>query len=461
MSVSPSLWIYLCIGLGAGVLSGNVRHRRRYRHRAGAGAPGEFSTKTALGTSLGALLLPVGLLGAYAYWENGNLDVRVSLLIAVGLTLGVAVGARLAQVAARAAAPAALRRVHHGVGRPPLARGRHPHEARQRRLPRRPADSRPSTLRRRGPLAAARRGPRSRSRPGASRSSWTTPTRRAGPGSTGCMFNLPADAVELSPGVPRDAGAQVGRAAGRQRLGRRGLRRALSPARRPAPILLSAVRARLHAQSRAGHQSLRRGSGHVRSRAGRVHTDGDLPAMMTPIHGRCQGCWPPSPSPRPAPTGARAAPTPSPSPPGTFRNAAGERVGLATLTDSAGTAAARGERVAARARGRTASTSTRRAPALRPTSRPRARTSIPTAGSTAASIPRVRTSATCPTWSSAPTARRIPASPWRTILRSPAHAPCCSLAVPRSSSMPRRTTSAPIPSGNSGDRVACAVIEPG
>ena len=31
-----------------------------------------FPTKTALGTSLGALLLPVGLLGAYAYWENGQ-----------------------------------------------------------------------------------------------------------------------------------------------------------------------------------------------------------------------------------------------------------------------------------------------------------------------------------------------------------------------------------------------------
>ena len=59
---------------------------------------GHLPTKTAIGTSLGALLLPVGLLGAYTYWENGHLEVRASLLVAVGLTLGVYGGARLAQV---------------------------------------------------------------------------------------------------------------------------------------------------------------------------------------------------------------------------------------------------------------------------------------------------------------------------------------------------------------------------
>jgi uncharacterized membrane protein YfcA len=92
------LLIYLCIGLAAGVLSGMFGIGGGIVIVPALVLLSNFSTKTALGTSLGALLLPVGLLGAYTYWENGNLDVRVSLLIAVGLTLGVAVGARLAQV---------------------------------------------------------------------------------------------------------------------------------------------------------------------------------------------------------------------------------------------------------------------------------------------------------------------------------------------------------------------------
>lgn len=58
----------------------------------------DFPQKTALGTSLGALLLPVGLLGAYTYWQHGNLDVRASLLVALGLFFGAYGGARLAHV---------------------------------------------------------------------------------------------------------------------------------------------------------------------------------------------------------------------------------------------------------------------------------------------------------------------------------------------------------------------------
>jgi hypothetical protein len=54
--------------------------------------------KTATGTSLGALLLPVGLLGAMAYWKAGHIDLRASLLIALGLFFGALVGARLALV---------------------------------------------------------------------------------------------------------------------------------------------------------------------------------------------------------------------------------------------------------------------------------------------------------------------------------------------------------------------------
>ena len=51
----------------------------------------------AVGTSLGAILLPVGALSAYVYWKNGNLNVTYSLLIAAGLLIGAYIGAKLVQ----------------------------------------------------------------------------------------------------------------------------------------------------------------------------------------------------------------------------------------------------------------------------------------------------------------------------------------------------------------------------
>ncbi|HET7426331.1 MAG TPA: sulfite exporter TauE/SafE family protein [Gemmatimonadales bacterium] len=92
------LLIFLCIGLAAGVLSGMFGIGGGILIVPALVLLGHFPTKTALGTSLGALLLPVGLLGAYAYWERGNVDVRASLIIAAGISLGVYVGAHLAEI---------------------------------------------------------------------------------------------------------------------------------------------------------------------------------------------------------------------------------------------------------------------------------------------------------------------------------------------------------------------------
>lgn len=50
----------------------------------------------AIGTSLGALLLPAGLLGALVYYRAGNLNVRAALIIAGGLFLGAYLGAQIA-----------------------------------------------------------------------------------------------------------------------------------------------------------------------------------------------------------------------------------------------------------------------------------------------------------------------------------------------------------------------------
>jgi uncharacterized membrane protein YfcA len=53
-------------------------------------------TRCAIGTSLGALLPPVGILGAWVYWRDGALDIRYAAIIAVGIAAGAFLGAELA-----------------------------------------------------------------------------------------------------------------------------------------------------------------------------------------------------------------------------------------------------------------------------------------------------------------------------------------------------------------------------
>ena len=91
------LLTFIGIGLAAGVLSGMFG--------IGGGVLivpaliyfADMPIKTATGTSLGALLLPVGLLGAWAYYDAGNIDWRASLMVAAGLFFGAFVGAKLTQ----------------------------------------------------------------------------------------------------------------------------------------------------------------------------------------------------------------------------------------------------------------------------------------------------------------------------------------------------------------------------
>lgn len=52
--------------------------------------------QAATGTSLGALLLPVGVLGAWQYYRADFVDVRAAGLIAAGLLLGALLGAKVA-----------------------------------------------------------------------------------------------------------------------------------------------------------------------------------------------------------------------------------------------------------------------------------------------------------------------------------------------------------------------------
>ena len=48
-----------------------------------------------IGTSLAALIPPVGLLGAAEYYRNGSMNLRYAALLAVGLFLGSYFGARI------------------------------------------------------------------------------------------------------------------------------------------------------------------------------------------------------------------------------------------------------------------------------------------------------------------------------------------------------------------------------
>jgi len=49
--------------------------------------------KLASGTSLGAQILPIGILGALVYYRSGNLNIKYSLVLALGLVIGGLVGA--------------------------------------------------------------------------------------------------------------------------------------------------------------------------------------------------------------------------------------------------------------------------------------------------------------------------------------------------------------------------------
>lgn len=92
------LLVFLAIGFGAGILSGLFGIGGGIVIVPALLAFAHMRPATATGTSLGSLLLPVGLLGAWEYYRNGDLDVRAALLIAAGLTVGAYFGARVAHL---------------------------------------------------------------------------------------------------------------------------------------------------------------------------------------------------------------------------------------------------------------------------------------------------------------------------------------------------------------------------
>jgi uncharacterized protein len=55
-----------------------------------------FSQHQAQGTSLGMLMLPVGILGVINYYKKGYVDYRIVLILAIGFVIGAYFGSKLA-----------------------------------------------------------------------------------------------------------------------------------------------------------------------------------------------------------------------------------------------------------------------------------------------------------------------------------------------------------------------------
>ncbi len=91
-----TMLIIILVGIAAGMLSGLVG--------VGGGiiiVPAlvyfiGFSQKTAQGTSLGLILLPVGILGVMQYYKQGHIDVKVVIILAIGFLAGSFFGSKIA-----------------------------------------------------------------------------------------------------------------------------------------------------------------------------------------------------------------------------------------------------------------------------------------------------------------------------------------------------------------------------
>ena len=94
--------LFLALGVVAGIFAGLFGIGGGVLMVIGMVSLMKLPFPTATGTSLGAMLLPVGLFGAIEYYRRGHVEVRGALLLSIGLAVGAWLGARLAQQAAPA-----------------------------------------------------------------------------------------------------------------------------------------------------------------------------------------------------------------------------------------------------------------------------------------------------------------------------------------------------------------------
>ena len=93
-----SITLYLFIGLAAGILGG--------MYGIGGGIviiPAlvyfcHLTQQQAQGTTLAILIPPIGLLAAWVYFKNGNVDLRIAAFVCLGFFIGGFFGAKIAAV---------------------------------------------------------------------------------------------------------------------------------------------------------------------------------------------------------------------------------------------------------------------------------------------------------------------------------------------------------------------------
>lgn len=89
--------LMLLLGIGVGILSGLVGLGGGIFIIPALVYGFRMSQHKAQGTSLGALLAPIGALAFLEYYKAGNVDVKAAVLIAVGFLVGGYFGGRWAQ----------------------------------------------------------------------------------------------------------------------------------------------------------------------------------------------------------------------------------------------------------------------------------------------------------------------------------------------------------------------------
>ena len=88
--------LMIVLGLAAGVLAGLFGIGGGVIMVVGLVSLSRLPFTVATGTSLAAMLLPVGALGVWVYWRNGNVDFRAAALLGLGLFVGTWFGAKIA-----------------------------------------------------------------------------------------------------------------------------------------------------------------------------------------------------------------------------------------------------------------------------------------------------------------------------------------------------------------------------
>jgi uncharacterized membrane protein YfcA len=90
-------WLYLLLGLIVGAVSGVVGTGGGVLIVPALVLLFHMDQRRAQGTSLGALLAPIGVLAFWEYYKAGDVDVSAALLIALGFAIGGFFGGHWAQ----------------------------------------------------------------------------------------------------------------------------------------------------------------------------------------------------------------------------------------------------------------------------------------------------------------------------------------------------------------------------